>query len=131
MSAAHVTTLIAVAAGGVLGAVARYAVSLWVVALIPRFPPAGTLIVNVAGCVLIGTLMVLAEHARISETARQLWVTGFAGSLTTFSTFAFQTIELAREERYGLAAVNVLANSVVGFAAVLAGFWIARRIIGS
>lgn len=124
------TTIAAVAAGGAVGAVARYGTALGAVAIFPRFPPAGTLVVNVVGCVLIGVLMVFAQAGSISELQRQLWVTGALGALTTFSTFGWQTIELAREHRYQLAVINVVANLLLSLLAVLLGIWLADRLLG-
>jgi CrcB protein len=124
-------TLVAIAIGGGLGAVARYGVALAALAVYPRFPPAGTLIANVLGCLVIGILMVLAQASIVSELQRQLWVTGFLGGLTTFSTYGWQTIELAREQRYGMAMLNLAANLVLGLGAVLIGIWIAQRAIGN
>ena len=106
------------------GRIAIAALATW-----PAFAPAGTLIVNVAGCFGIGMLMVLAQAPSISELARQLWVTGFLGALTTFSTFGWQTVELMREDRFGLALVNVSANCVLGLSAVSVGIWLGRRLI--
>lgn len=120
-------TLLAIAVGGAAGALARYWVALTAVVLFPRFAPAGTLIVNTVGCLAIGALMVLAQGAVISEWSRQLWVTGFLGALTTFSAFGWQTIELTREGRFVLAAVNVLCNVGLGLGAVGAGLWLGRR----
>lgn len=127
MPAGTLSTLVAIAVGGACGALARYGVAVAALALCPRFPPAGTLVANVAGCVLIGVLMVLAHAGAVSEWTRQLLVTGFLGGLTTFSTFGWQTIELTREARYGAAACNVAGNTVLGLAGVLLGVWLAQR----
>ncbi|MCA9055057.1 MAG: fluoride efflux transporter CrcB [Planctomycetaceae bacterium] len=131
MTASPLTTLGVVALGGAIGAVARYQIALATVALYPRFAPAGTLVANVLGCFLIGLLMVLAQSQILSETSRQLWVTGGLGALTTFSTFGWQTVELVREGRLTLALLNVGLNGGLGFGAVIAGIWIGRRAIGA
>jgi CrcB protein len=121
-------TLAAVAVGGACGAVARYGVSLWALAIVPRFPPAGTLIANVTGCLLIGVAMTLAQQGALSEEWRQFVVSGFLGAFTTFSTFGFQTVELVREGRHGAAAFNLAANVVIGIGAVAIGLWVGRRL---
>ena len=130
MNATQLTTLGAIACGGAIGAVGRYVIALGALSVFPRFAPAGTLIANVLGCFLIGLLMVLAQASVISEATRQLWVTGCLGALTTFSTFGWQTVELAREDRYDLAAMNLGLNCTLGLLAVMVGLWIGRRIAG-
>jgi len=123
-------TLAVIALGGAAGAIARYGLALWGAWAVPNFPAIGTLAANLAGCCLIGLLMALAQRGTISETARQLLVTGFLGALTTFSTFSWQTIELARERHWGAAVVNVALNCGLGLPAVLLGLWLARRYGG-
>ncbi|MFV0444990.1 MAG: fluoride efflux transporter CrcB [Planctomycetaceae bacterium] len=126
----QLSTLAAVALGGAIGAVARYGITVVALGAFPRFGPAGTLIANVLGCGLIGVAMVLAQSQLLSELQRQLCVTGFLGALTTFSTYSYQTIELAREGRFALAMFNLLSNLVLGFLAVAVGLWLGRRIVG-
>jgi CrcB protein len=122
--------LSAIAIGGALGALARYGVALGMLAVCPRFGPAGTLVANGLGCLAIGFLMVLAQTGAISEASRQFLVTGFLGALTTFSTYGWQTVELAREGRIVTAGANLLANLVLGLTAVVLGLWIGQRWIG-
>ena len=55
---------------------------------------------------------------------------GLLGSLTTFSTFGYQTIELAREGSPKLAIVNVVANLAIGLPAVMLGLWIGKKFVG-
>lgn len=121
----------AVASGGAIGAVARFLLNSWAVRLLPKFVPAGTLLVNALGCLLIGVLVVLFESkGRDSQWVRAFFVTGLLGSLTTFSTFGYQTVELAREGSPKLAVANVVANLAIGIPAVMLGLWIGKRIAG-
>lgn len=111
--------LLVIALGGALGALARYAVSEW---FMRRFP-AGTLLVNVVGCLLIGLVMGLSIHRPWpSHTARLFFVTGFLGALTTFSTFGWQTISLAQKNDFLLATANVVLSLVLSLVAVAVGF---------
>ncbi len=113
------TRLILIALGGSLGALARYAVSTWYVHRIP----AGTLLVNVVGCLLIGLFMGAAiERHWLSHNARLFFVTGFLGALTTFSTFGWETFSLAEKKDFMLALVNTALHLVLGLTAVAAGF---------
>lgn len=122
----------AVAAGGAVGAVSRFLLNSWTVKAVPRFAPAGTLLVNVLGCLLIGLLVVaLAAKNGDREFARAFLVTGLLGSLTTFSTFGFQTVELVHEGATRLAIINVIANIALGLPAVLLGMWIGKRLVGA
>jgi fluoride exporter len=126
--------VLAVGFGGFLGAVLRYALTGLFQKLFPQFPPSGTLAVNVLGCLAIGFLMTLiidqpaGEGAWISHSWRLFLITGILGSLTTFSTFGYETVELLREEEVRLAFWNVLANMGLGFPAVILGRVLARAV---
>lgn len=118
--------------GGFVGAIARFHLSGWLSEWSEkqygRVYPIGTLAVNVLGCLVIGMLMTLAEHKRLSVDAQRLLVTGCLGSLTTFSTFGLDTINLFREDKPGLGAIYVFANLAIGLAAVGAGIGIGRLL---
>jgi len=119
-------SILTVAAGGAVGAVARYLVGLAVLRWHPEAGPLGTFAVNVAGCFLIGLLMPLAERQALPPLATLLLVTGFLGALTTFSTFSHETILLATvRHRPGLALANIIASLLTGLAAV----WLGRTLI--
>jgi CrcB protein len=85
----------------------------------------GTLLVNVAGCLLIG--YVAASFAGERQAAfsllmnRPLVVTGFLGALTTFSTFGFEVVDLALRRGPAWAAALVALHVVLGLAAVVGG----------
>lgn len=122
----RVTVLLAVAAGGSLGALLRYSLSGW---MVKRFPM-GTLAVNVAGCLLIGLIVGSLQHRDwLSPAWRHFLIMGLLGSLTTFSTFGYQSIELAWDGEYLLAALNVLTNVLIGFAAVAVGLMLAQALV--
>ncbi|GAB1489635.1 fluoride efflux transporter CrcB [Opitutaceae bacterium] len=116
------TLLLIVALGGALGSVARVVVSL----LIPSTRlPWGTILVNVAGSLLIGYLMgrlggLNPENARWHG----LLVAGFCGGFTTFSTFSWQTVDAFQRGQPWSAAANVL----VSVAACLVATWLGWRI---
>ena len=121
--------ILIVGVGGFVGAVTRYAVN---GAVQRRFPPGtlalplATLVVNVAGCFAIGVLMALvAEKHLLSRNAQLLLATGFLGSLTTFSAFGYETVELLRGHEIRFAAWNVGTNLVLGLAAV----WLGRAVV--
>ena len=93
-----------------------------------RFPW-GTLAVNVLGCLLIGAILGWAStRENVSETTRLFLVPGMRGSLTTFSTFGNETIELFRQGATGPAIGNIAMNVVVGLVAVTVGLAISRGL---
>ena len=108
-----------------MGAVLRYALSR-AYPVRPGHLPGGILIANVVGSGLAGVVIGLAERAALSTDLRLVLVTGFCGGLTTFSTWAVETIELADGGRWRAAILNVVVTLVLGFAAALAGYLVAR-----
>lgn len=122
--------LLLVGGGGFLGSVARYYLTGWAtqVSHAGRFP-VGTLVVNVTGCLLIGLLAGLAEHAHLlSPPSRLFLLTGFLGGFTTYSAFAYETYFLGREHMALAALANIALQLLLGLGAVLLGSWIARLV---
>ena len=114
--------ILIVGAGGFVGAVLRYVVSGLVQKRFPGFPEAGTIFVNVLGCFAVGILTTLVtEQSTLSPGLRLLVITGLLGSMTTFSTFGYETMALVQAERPGLAAITVFGNLVPGLVAVWLG----------
>ena len=116
--------------GGSLGALCRYGVNLLSVRLWGSYFPFGTLIVNLAGCFLIGIAFGLGEKSNLmSPAARLFFVTGFLGALTTFSSYAVETIGAGNDGSFQVAILNVLANNICGFLLVVAGMWTTRYFV--
>lgn len=125
-----VGNLLAVGCGGFLGAIARYAISGLLQKRFPHFTPAGTLAVNVLGCLIIGVLMaVITSRPNFPPKVQLFLVTGILGSLTTFSTFGYETVELLREQSYRTALWNVTANLALGLPAVWLGWTLAKLAV--
>jgi len=116
-------TLVLVALGGAVGAVARHLVSAW---SRRRFTfPYGTLVVNVAGSFTLGFLAGLAAGADgLPAWVRALAGTGFCGALTTYSTFGFETVHLGRTQSWRQASINAAATLGAGLGACWLG-WLA------
>ena len=107
--------LLAVAVGGALGAVLRQLTS---VSLAGRGRiPWGVLVVNVVGSFIAGLALALP----LDPTVQLILVSGVCGGLTTFSTFAVETIQLVSEGKHRAAAASVALNLVFGLAAALVG----------
>lgn len=122
--------VVAFALGGGAGAVARYAVSL---AVPTRFPWA-TLVVNVAGSLLLGVgLVALADPGGpgglLDAPAGRCFV-GFCGGFTTFSSFAHGTLALRREASAATALLNVVLNLAGSVGAFVVGAALAGHVAG-
>lgn len=116
--------VIAVLAGGAVGAVARFGVST-LAARRPGFPWA-VLVVNVVGSTLAGVIAGLVESGGVSRDAQLVVVTGFCGGLTTFSTFATETVQLAMDRRWRTLVLSVGANLVLGVGAASVAYALTR-----
>lgn len=109
----------AIVVAGAVGAAARYlvgrvgATAAW---------PWPVLLVNVVGSLLAGVAM----HTELALIV----VTGFAGGLTTFSTFSVETVQLAGEGRWRAAVASVALNLVLGLAAATAGWFAGLALFG-
>ena len=118
-------TALLVALGAAVGAPLRYLVDLWVQSLHGTVLPWGTFVVNVAGSFVLGVVGGLAARGNVPPAVVALAGTGFCGALTTFSTFGYETVGLAREGAWRAAAANALGSVVAGLAAVWAGYALA------
>lgn len=108
-----------VAAGGALGALARFAVS----TALPRLEfPWHTLLVNLVGSLVLGFLFL--DHG-MEHPWRLAVAVGFLGAFTTLSAYSVETIELWRTEQVGLSLVNIVANGLGGPVMALAGWRLA------
>ena len=114
-------TIFVVAVGGAFGAVSRYAVSGWVQQAAGSGFPWGTWTVNVLGSLLLGFAMVWLTESMASSAVRHLIVMGFLGSFTTFITFSFEAVEMAREGLWARAGFYSLGSVLVGVTAVILG----------
>jgi len=123
------TNVLIIGIGGFLGAVARYAVALWIGRQWISSFPMGTFIINVSGSFLIGLLMALfTERFLVSPQWRLLLVVGFLGAYTTFSTFEYETGALLKDGEWLMAMLNVVLSVVAGFIALKLGEIIAKSI---
>jgi CrcB protein len=119
--------IVLVLLGGSMGALARYGTSLLAVRWFGTAFPWGTLIVNLVGCFLIGLAFSLAERTPLmGPSARLFFVTGFLGALTTFSTYAQETVNSLRAGTHLVTTANILLNNVAGLALVMVGMWLGR-----
>jgi CrcB protein len=120
--------ILLVGAGGFLGSVLRYLTAGLAHRIVPAsFFPVGTLAANVIGCFAIGALAGAAESRGIIGAQTRLFLMiGLLGGYTTFSTFGFETLSLARDGETFKAVANIVLSVVLGLAAVWIGYGIAR-----
>jgi CrcB protein len=118
---------LAVAVGGALGALVRYGAQIQWPARGARVPVA-VLLVNVFGSAVGGTFLAVAQWDATSSSPVipaaliLIVMTGFCGGLTTFSTFAVETVELATSGSWRPAVLNIVLNLVLGVAAAALAF---------
>jgi len=124
-----VKQILLIAAGGSLGAIARYGVSNFVHSSMDESFPWGTLAVNVSGSFLIGVLIEAFDASLLPVEWRSFLALGFLGAYTTFSTYTLESVNLLRDGELRLAAANILAGNVAGLAAVVLGIYCSRFIM--
>ncbi|MCP4138162.1 MAG: fluoride efflux transporter CrcB [bacterium] len=121
--------IVLVMLGGSLGALLRYSISFGAAKLIGSRFAWGTLIANLTGCFIIGMAFALVDRTNIlGPSARLFFMTGFLGALTTFSTYALETVNFAATGKSTLAVSNFLVNNIGGATLVLAGMWLVHLI---
>jgi len=114
-------TLLAVAAGGALGAVVRYLLAVRLYGELGIGFPWGTLGVNVLGCALLGVVLGLVEERdAFSPDVRTMLTVGFLGAMTTFSTFIYESWNYLRGDDPLRSGAYVVLSLAVGFAAFAA-----------
>ena len=120
-------TVIAIAAGGALGSVLRYALASWVTQG-TRFGGTGTMAVNLIGAFGLGLLLGLIE-SRFTSIPRPLAAgigVGVFGGFTTFSSFMWDVVEHAEAGRWFVAVVMIAATVILGLIAMVGGLALGR-----
>jgi fluoride exporter len=128
------TRLLIVAAGGALGAVARYGVGVGAFRLFPAAQwPWATLTVNVVGGLLMGLLAGwLAYRGGLhSESIRLFAAVGVLGGFTTFSAFSLEAALMIERRQFAMAGGYAAASVVLSIAALFIGLMVARRAFGA
>lgn len=122
--------LLAVFAGGGLGALVRYLTGIFFLRHFQVNLPFATFSVNIAGCFILGFLYIIFINKTDWSSALKLALTaGFCGGLTTFSTFSVEVFELVRTAQYIQAFSYVMLSVIAGLAAVMIGAYFAKLCI--
>ncbi len=122
---------LAVAAGGAVGALLRYAINTAFIRHGYGGLPSATLLVNVLGCLCTGFLLVWIDQRADPAFWRALLVTGVLGALTTFSALGLEVWQLVRAERWGWVALTLAAHVGLGVMAMAGGYNAGRALLNT
>ena len=118
---------LAVAIGGALGSVARYALSSWIFDITSHKFPYATLIVNVAGSFVMGILfVVVVERAVLPAEMRSLLMIGFIGAFTTFSAFSLDALGLWQNGHVLMSVIYMITTVILCLVAISTAIWLTR-----
>ena len=120
---------LAIALGGALGAVGRYAVDSLIERHTESVFPWATFAINMTGCLAVGFLIAaLVDRHRAPSWLRAGLVVGLCGGFTTFSTFAQETLDLLEGRHVAVASASVGASVALGLLAVFTGTRLGRLV---
>jgi CrcB protein len=124
--------ILLIAAGGGAGALLRYLVSGLVYRVADSPFPFGTLVVNTLGCLVAGSLFAYFSGPHlVREEFRVALLIGVLGAFTTFSTFSWETLSLAKDGGLRLALVNVALTNVLALTSMWFGYRITEKWFGA
>lgn len=114
--------LLLVGLGGGIGSMLRYLCQKWFSENYPQPFPWGTFLVNLLGCFLIGVIYAASEKSTaLTPQTRLFLVAGFCGGFTTFSTFAFENMNLLRGGDVSYFLIYTIGSVMLGIAGVFGG----------
>jgi fluoride exporter len=122
-----IKTLLLVGSGGFLGSVSRFLASKYVQNVFPSTFPAGTFLVNVTGCFLIGLIYGMSERTSLLTPGWKFFLAaGFCGGFTTFSTFANENLALLRDGEFFNFFLYTGSSLILGIAATFLGVLLSK-----
>ena len=118
-----------IAVGAVLGALLRYWLGDWAAQRFGTAFPYGNLMINLTGSFILGLFMALVtDRFLVSPQWRLFIAIGFLGSYTTFSSYAYESLNLIMTGQGTLGLLNLFGSSFLGGLAVFAGILLGRLI---
>ena len=117
------------AAGGVIGTLARYGLGQWVPTWAGTAFPWHTFLINVAGSLVLGFAMRAFDMLPVTPELRAFVAVGFCGAFTTFSTFSWETAVLMQHGHWARAAAYALGSVAAGLLCVFLGIALADGVL--
>ncbi len=114
--------------GGGLGSICRYGISRLIQANEWHFPTA-TFVANVISCIILGFFIGMALKDGMNSSQRLLWMTGFCGGFSTFSTFSGETFQLLQDGHTTTALAYVLGSLVVCILCIGLGIFLSQKLV--
>jgi len=113
--------------GGGLGSICRYGISKLIKQTDFHFPTA-TFLANVISCIILGYLIGLSLRGGIDNSQRLLWMTGFCGGFSTFSTFSGETYQLMQAGEIASSLLYVVLSLVVCIFCIFIGISLSNQL---
>lgn len=118
--------IVLVGIGSGIGGICRYLISL-LMGNSHGGIPWGTFVVNIVGCLLIGILWgVTSRYQNLPHALSLLFMVGFCGGFTTFSTFSKEGLAMLQFNNYTLFALYIIGSVALGIVAVALGYLITK-----
>lgn len=119
--------ILLVGIGGALGSVLRFLTSLLVAKYYSHTFPLATFTANIAGCFLMGLLIgIFGQNIHTNTHLKLLFITGFCGGYTTFSTFSAENIALLNTHQFLTTILYISTSIFAGLLAVWIGITITK-----
>lgn len=122
-------TLLAIALGGSMGALARHFLNGALSSALGGAFPWGIFTINILGSFLMGVLIIIfATHDIPSQPLRAFIAVGFLGAFTTFSTFSLDSVNLIQQGQYYIACLYIIGSVVLSILGLMLGVFVSKIV---